>query len=140
MSVTELIHFDKDGHIENRSLWKTLFLALVIVLVALLSFGIGRLTAVEGSEGIKVEYDPELTGYRQPTTNNQGQTATVANSLTPPINNSGKAVIASKNGSKYHYSHCSGAKQIKEENKIAFVSAQEAEASGYTLAANCQPQ
>ena len=46
-------------------------------------------------------------------------------------------VVASKNGSKYHFLWCSGAKQIKEENKIYFNSEEEAVAAGYTLAANC---
>ena len=46
-------------------------------------------------------------------------------------------VVASKNGTKYHLPWCPGAKQIKDENKITFISAEEARVQGYTPAANC---
>ena len=46
-------------------------------------------------------------------------------------------VVASKNSDKYHYTWCAGAKKIKEENKVWFSSAEEAESKGYTLAGNC---
>src|SRR3989344_8845023 len=128
MSLTEDISFDNRGEAVKFPLFRKLFLALVIILVALLSFGIGRLS-VTGKEPIRIEYDPELTtNNSQPTTS---QTASVITAI------KGGGVVASKNGTKYHYSHCAGAKQIKEENKISFNSPQEAEGAGYSLAANC---
>jgi len=45
--------------------------------------------------------------------------------------------IASKSGTRYHHISCPGAKQIKEENKLFFATPAEAEAAGYTRAANC---
>ncbi len=51
-----------------------------------------------------------------------------------------QSVVASSKGTKYHYLNCPGAKQISEANKITFTSAKEAEAAGYTRAANCKPQ
>lgn len=45
--------------------------------------------------------------------------------------------VASKSGTKYHALTCPGAKQIKPENKVFFASAAEAEAAGYSKAANC---
>ncbi len=48
------------------------------------------------------------------------------------------AYVASKNGTKYHLPWCAGAKAIKTENKIWFASKAEAEAAGYTAAANCK--
>lgn len=45
--------------------------------------------------------------------------------------------VASRSGSRYHKLSCPGAKQIKEENKVFFASAQAAEAAGYKRAANC---
>ncbi len=107
------------------SQWRKLFLALVIILVATLSFGIGRLTGGEEREGIKIENDT--------------QSATVINAVVPAPRSLGE-VVASKNGTKYHFSYCPGAKQIKEGNRISFNSATEAEASGYTLASNCSPR
>ena len=46
-------------------------------------------------------------------------------------------IVASKKGSKYHLEDCSGAKRIKEENKIWFNSEKEARKAGYEPAANC---
>ncbi|MBX4206449.1 hypothetical protein KW784_01550 [Candidatus Parcubacteria bacterium] len=130
MSIPETISFDKDGAVEPRGwLYRArhhvhrLFLTLVILLVAVLSFGIGRLTSGGKSEPIKIEYDASL--------------ATPVASLPVALPQNG-GVVASKSGSKYHYPSCPGAKQIKEANKITFPSPQAAEAAGYTLAANCQ--
>jgi len=49
-----------------------------------------------------------------------------------------KLYVVSKNGARYHYPWCSGAQSIKEENKIWFDTKEEAEAAGYTPAANCK--
>jgi len=135
MSIPEIVSYDKDGKIERFPLFQKLFLSLVIILVAMFSFGIGRLSVVSDREPIRVEYDPSLV---------QGE---ALNSSTSQVDKSQTAsviqavekteVIASKNGSRYHYPHCGGAKQIKEENKITFATPVAAEAAGYTLAANC---
>lgn len=45
--------------------------------------------------------------------------------------------VASKTGKSYHLPWCSGAKLIKEENKVWFTSKDEAEARGYAPAGNC---
>ena len=45
---------------------------------------------------------------------------------------------ASKGGTKYYYPNCSGLKRIKPENLIFFTSESQAEAAGYSLAANCK--
>ncbi len=115
MNITETIDLDKPP------LWRRLFLSLVIILVALLSFGIGRLTVREGKP-VKIEYEEE----------------SLSQSISTPTN-SKIEVVASKNGEKYHYLHCSGAKQISPKNLISFATALAAEASGYTLASNCTP-
>ena len=47
-------------------------------------------------------------------------------------------LVASKSGTKYHLTTCPGAGRIKEENKIYFSTTNEAEAAGYTPAANCK--
>ncbi len=49
-----------------------------------------------------------------------------------------QVVVASKNGTKYHLPWCAGAQQMKPENMIEFASIGEAEAAGYTPAANCK--
>ncbi|MDO8565164.1 MAG: hypothetical protein Q7R67_00865 [bacterium] len=130
--------FDKDGHTERFPLFKKLFLALVIILTATLSFGLGRLSGVGNREGIKVEYDAELT-----TDNLRPTTASAINSISPKtseLTDLQTSVVASKNSSKYHYPYCPGAKQIAEKNKLTFASPAAAEASGYILASNCKPK
>jgi hypothetical protein len=49
-------------------------------------------------------------------------------------------VIASKNGTKYYYSHCSGINRIKPENRIYFEDEKEAQSFGLERAANCEPK
>ena len=130
-SQVEIIKLDENGEVESFPLFKKLFLSTVIILVALLSFGIGRLSVMGKREPIRIEYDSEMSNTPLPISNEQ--TASVIQGI-PKSNNE---VIVSKNGARYHYPHCAGAKQIKEANKIVFASPAAAEAAGYTLAANC---
>ncbi|MBI2065770.1 MAG: hypothetical protein HYT68_01735 [Candidatus Zambryskibacteria bacterium] len=134
MSLSEIVSYDKDGQVERFPLFRKLFLSLVIILVALLSFGIGRLSVVGNREPVRIEYDPEISNSQFPISNQ----ASIINALTNIENST--SVVVSKNGARYHYPHCAGAKQIKEENKIVFSSPAAAEAAGYTLAANCSPR
>ena len=144
MSITETVSYDKDGKIVKFPLFRKLFLPLVIILVAGLSFGIGRLSVAEKREAVKIEYDESLMSNDQIPMSNQAlisnaqkkQTANAIQAVSP----ASQQVIASKNGTKYHYLYCGGAKQIKEENKITFASPALAESAGYTLAANCKPR
>lgn len=145
MSIPETISFDKSGQAEERrpgrDLVHRLFLSLVIILVATLSFGIGRLTSPGAGQGIRIEYDASISNSQVPISN----TAQASQALNPIENSQLKidnsaAVVGSKNGTKYHYLHCLGAKQIKEANKITFTSAEAAKSAGYTLAANCLPR
>ena len=138
MSISEIVSYDKDGKVSSSSwripLFQKLFLSLVIILIALLSFGIGRLSVVGNREPIRIEYDPEISNSQFPISNQ----ASVSSAL-DKIENS-TSVVVSKNGARYHYPYCSGAKQIKEENKIIFATVAAAEAAGYSLAANCKPK
>ena len=123
MSLTEEVAFDNRGEMVRFPVLRRLFLALVIILVAGLSFGIGQLTGTKGRGPVKIEFDPTLS---------ENQSASAIQAVLGPI-------VASKNGKKYHYLDCPGAKQIAEKNKLFFSSAEAAEASGYTLALNCSP-
>lgn len=48
-----------------------------------------------------------------------------------------KNFVASISGTKYHLPSCSGAKRIKEENKVWFSTKEDAELAGYGPAGNC---
>ena len=123
----ETVQLNESGEVEHFPLFRKLFLSFTIILVALLSFGIGRLSVTGNREPIRIEYDSQIS-------NQTAQTASVVNAI-------GKnSVVASKNGIRYHYPYCTGAKQIKEENRIIFATPAIAEAAGFTLASNCKPQ
>jgi len=123
--LEETVYLDEDGKTLEYPLLSRFFLATIIILVSALSFGIGRLSVVGNREPIQIEYDAAISNQ-----------ASIINASIN-IENSISSVVASKNGSKYHYPHCAGAKQIKEENKISFNSPTAAEAAGYELATNC---
>ena len=133
--------FDNRGKIVRFPLFRKLFLSLVIILVAGLAFGLGRLSVVNDEQGITIEYDPELIRNNEQPTINRSQTAAVGNAVVVPVPRSSgtqSEVVASKNSNKYHFTYCPGAKQIKEENKVTFESPLAAENAGLTLASNCK--
>lgn len=137
MSIKEKTEKVKEGIGEWQKRFaereRTWFMVCLVILVAFLAFGLGRLSKIEETrEPIRIE-----KAYLD------GQTAAIG--LNGQVEkkevgeeSSGKTIVASKRGKKYHYVWCSGAKSIKEENKIFFTSEAEAENRGYTLAANCQ--
>lgn len=135
---SETITFDEAGEpyprlalTERIPLIKKLFLALIIILTASLAFGLGRLTGGGEREPIRVEYDPSIQA---------SAIGSLPNINTSTTNLGIEAVVGSSKGSKYHFSHCAGAKQISEANKIIFASPLEAQKAGYTLAGNCSPK
>jgi hypothetical protein len=105
-----------------------IFTSLLLLLVAIASFGLGRQSVTEKAT--------EIPDSREITTLN-----------TPPITESPRIMtasegepryVASKNGKVYHLLICPGAKQINEANKIYFNTKEEAEAAGLRPAANCK--
>ncbi|MEW5907665.1 MAG: hypothetical protein AB1643_00565 [Patescibacteria group bacterium] len=105
-----------------QSYEKDILLVMVIILVALISFGLGRLSKIrENRVPITIE----------------NLSANLMIESKPGFDSHG-SVVASKNGTKYHYPWCGGAQQIKEENKIWFSSIEEARKAGYVPASNCK--
>lgn len=121
-----------------------LFLGVIIILVAFGSFGLGRLSKIEGSKTpIRIENAPKTTSDTfssaqdrgAPTTNTQ-MSSQSASAIGTTSNSS--QLVASKNGTKYYYPWCSGVKNISPANLIYFASKSEAEARGYTPSATCK--
>lgn len=104
----------------------------IILLVAIASFGFGRLSVVPAantaaiSARISRESVPKIPETLAITEISKDVEATVGE------------YVASRNGSKYHRISCPGVKQMSEQNKIYFTSVTEAEAAGYQPAANCK--
>lgn len=114
-----------------------IFLGILILLVAFASFGLGRLSKIEGAKTpIRVENAPGVPDTL-PTQNTQ---AGEENSLSANVlgATTDGTLVGSKNGSKYHYPWCAGAQKIAEANRVYFNSKAEAEQAGYTPASNCK--
>lgn len=93
-------------------------LIVVIFLVAFASFGLGRLSAVEKARpAVSVSQAPEESKPR-------GMAI-------------GGLVVASRNGSVYHYPWCAGAAQIAPANQVWYASEDAAREAGYSPAKNC---
>lgn len=134
------------------------FIAAIVVLVAVAAFALGRISGLEEKRAPVRVYDPskgspgEVRGAfidnssLNPRPNSAGsetllnirEGSTAASDATDQTISDEGEVVASKNGTKYHYPWCAGAKQIAEKNRITFRSIAEARASGYTPAANCK--
>lgn len=76
--------------------------------------------------------DPDLSA----TPSSQAGVEQNAPKVTNPQNKTGM-FVASKNSTIYHKPDCKYVKQIKEENKVWFSSAEEAEKAGYKPDKNC---
>lgn len=109
------------------------WITLVIILIAISTFSLGRYSSIqERREPLKV-----LSEGSHAAAVIGSASSEQARPLTPEHDNGGQ-VVASKNGSKYHYPWCGGAKQISEKNLISFNSIEEARKAGYTPASNCK--
>jgi len=116
--------------------FKKAFTPIIIVLVAGFAFGLGRLSKIEENKLPLVIEQSEESGEVLGTSVTTQNPNTKAQPSTNPQTTMGK-YVASKSGEKYHYPWCSGAKRITEANKIWFNTVEEAQAAGYTPAANC---
>jgi len=107
-------------------------LAFGVVLISLISFSAGRLTAPgQEKQPITVERLAPASA------NSAFKNITNDSTLQDLQGRSEGIYVASKNSTKYHLPDCTGAKRIADHNKIWFNSKEEAESIGYTPAANC---
>ena len=110
------------------------FLAALFILVALGAFGLGRLSALSETKGrVLVRPPGSPKELAAPVLSPQ----TASSSAPADAALGAHAFVASKNGSKYYGPGCTGASRIKPANQVWFGSSADAEAAGYTLAANC---
>ena len=128
------------------------YTAIIILLVGLSSFGLGRLSVLdEQREPITIEdsgITQESPAAPEAGAAGQNQSASVVsavnNQKSPPQAENVKGVaptpggrlVASKNGTKYYFPWC--ASNIAEKNKVWFNSEAEARARGLQPAGNCK--
>jgi hypothetical protein len=111
-----------------------LYIVIMIILVGTASYGLGKISSFEKNKTpisiLKArEYMNSIV--LNDTSNTKTETQSVQAQQTD-----GK-IVASKSGTKYYYSWCTGVSRIKEENKIWFNSIEEARSAGLTPASNC---
>lgn len=106
------------------------FYTLLIIVISVLSFGLGRMSMQEAQN----PQQPQIVLTEQSAA--VVHTATNSSITTKKIE-AIKNFVASKKGTKYHLSTCPGAKQMNEDNKVYFSTEAEAKASGYSRAKNC---
>lgn len=129
----ENIHFDEEGEVIQFPLIRKIFLALLIILVGTLGFGLGKLSNLNQNEPIRIDY---VNIDNNQETSNKIQTN--SNSTNSQLQTTNSSVTASSKGTRYYYSWCKST--VSDKNKVSFASAILAEKAGYTLAANCQPK
>ena len=114
-----------------------LFYSVLLILIAVGSFGLGRLSV----SGTKVPEKPLFLkeNITSASVVNAVPAATASTSVKAEVATVSKtaAVVGSKSGTKYHLPNCPGAKRIKPANLISFETIDAAKAAGYTPAANC---
>lgn len=150
-NLTKIKQFVKIGKLvdflrENES---DIILVVSVILIALISFGAGRLTA---PKIIQSPITIENSGFNSPNAaisqsfgqllgeNNQtGESAKEtqgAQNISAIVNSQNGKFIASKNSKYYHWPWSPWAKNIKPANQVWFNSEQEAQTAGYVRASN----
>lgn len=109
---------------------KDIMTIIIVILVGISSFYLGRLSKEANTNGLKIEYNGQETSVLPESIQNP--------SISEKIDNNGQgSYFASKRGKKYYSIGCSAGKSIKQENKIYFKDTNEAEQAGYTLSSSC---
>lgn len=106
---------------------KELFISASFILIAFIAFGLGRMSTLDEQKypiWFEEVGEEKITTAKSQIVNNETQVD--------------KVLVGSRNSDIYYYTWCSGAKRIKQENKIYFSSKQEAEKAGYKSAGNCE--
>ena len=113
---------------------RDILIIIIVILVGLASFELGRLSKQNSTNGIKIEYQDQGANalnaientYKPQNKASTSQTATSGN------------YFASSRGTKYYSINCSAGKTLKQENRIYFSTSLEAEKAGYTLSSACK--
>ena len=110
---------------------KDVLVVIIVILVGLCSFELGRLSKSSDSSGIKIEYEGETESI-------ENMEANVISAVNASTNSAGKNFFASSKGSKYYSLGCSAGKSLKQENRVYFETREDAEQAGYELSSSCK--
>jgi hypothetical protein len=129
-------HLRNQVKLTSDSNWKSdLFIFLVIILVGIIGFGLGRLSNFESSdETLDIK---KLICPLSSENNTSLNPSDVINTEVSKTSGQKGMLVASKNGTRYYFPWCSGASRISEANKVWFNSYEEAQTAGLTAASGC---
>ena len=116
----------KIKHFLESEKGKDIWVVIIVILVGLGSFELGRLSKENNFSSLKIEYPTQNEKILQ--ANTQTAISAVSN---------GKSFFASNRGTKYYTISCSAGKTIKQENRVWFATREEAEQAGYTPSSSC---
>ena len=135
MSIHKFIKKIKKNILIDKT---TLLFSTIIIGVALLSFGLGRISTgdlnsnyIKESQGARV-----LISLDEDNIDESGENENSNTLAGEGIRE--KNFVASKNGKMYYTLDCGGAKRIKVENQIYFNSEIEAQEAGYQRSLTCK--
>ncbi|OGZ34452.1 MAG: hypothetical protein A2Y98_03955 [Candidatus Portnoybacteria bacterium RBG_19FT_COMBO_36_7] len=108
------------------------------ILVALISFGVGYLTAPGAAKNPLIIEGPQAGISEQVTSEQVGEpaSASILDSTAKRVGSEKGLIVASKNSKIYHWPWCAAAKNIKQENEVWFKSEAEAQETGRTRCAD----
>lgn len=110
----------------------------VLVFVGLGAFGLGRLSAGSNTTVEPVRILDANVGSSSVGLGNITNNLSTINTRASNTSVSVGAYIASKNGKLYYTVDCSGAKRIKKENQVWFMTESDAQKSGFTRSTACK--
>src|SRR3989338_4629690 len=113
---------------------KDILTVIIVILVGLGSFELGRLSKGGESSGIKIEYTNKAENQPASVISTVSKTAFNKKSA----DSTGKNFFASNRGTKYYSLGCSAGKDIKQENRVYFTTGEEAQKAGYELSSSCK--
>lgn len=122
---------------------KDVLTVIIVILVGLGSFELGKLSKENDSGGLKIlsaqteEYQSQDENQKVNQSANAFSTTSSVSKAAFDTSVNGKNFFASNRGSKYYTLGCSAGKTIKQKNRIYFATGEEAQAAGYTLSSSC---
>ncbi len=134
------INFEK---LKNHQ--ESIFLIVCIMLVGLIGFGLGRLSAQYQTSELNInstlvnttDLDKIITS--KPNSESFSENKNIGSAPTGAVSRAAvtQKVIGNKNSKIYHYEDCPGVLRMSETNKVFFTSVSEAQQAGYKPAGNC---
>lgn len=114
----------------------TFLLLLILILVGLGSFGLGRFSVSNINDNNKLILDNKNINIVK---GEIGENAKVIDDVEKVEEmQKEKMYVASKNGKLYYTLNCNGASRISEKNRIWFASSSDAERAGYEFSSSCK--